>query len=75
MSCHKHGYTNNVVCPSCDLETIERLSLPMTLYSLKRNCAMWQCILADSGLVQFQSLSRKRCLEWIEANTINNQNQ
>ena len=23
MSCQKHGYTNNVFCPECDLETIE----------------------------------------------------
>lgn len=23
MSCEKHGYTNNVLCPACDLETIE----------------------------------------------------
>ena len=24
MSCIKHGYTNNVFCPMCDLETIEQ---------------------------------------------------
>ena len=28
MSCIKHGYTNNVFCPVCDLETIERETMP-----------------------------------------------
>jgi len=23
MACEKHGYTNNVFCPACDLEAIE----------------------------------------------------
>ncbi len=23
MACEKHGYTNNVFCPACDLEVIE----------------------------------------------------
>jgi uncharacterized Zn finger protein (UPF0148 family) len=27
MSCKLHGYTNNVVCPACDLETIEKESM------------------------------------------------
>ena len=27
MSCEKHGYTNNVVCPACDQETIDKYTV------------------------------------------------
>lgn len=39
------------------------------MYSLKHNCALWQVTLKLSGIVQFSSLSRLRCLDWLEANT------
>lgn len=29
MACEKHGYTNNTLCPACDLETIEKYSKPV----------------------------------------------
>ena len=30
MACKKHGYTNDMVCPACDLETIAKYEGSMT---------------------------------------------
>jgi len=37
------------------------------LYVLRKNAALWQIVLKCSGKVQFSSLSKARCLDWLNA--------
>lgn len=39
------------------------------MYILVKNCAMYQAVMKESGIVVFSSLNRKRVKEFIEANT------
>jgi len=39
MTCAKHGYTNNVICPACDLDTIEVLARPKIINDAERFAA------------------------------------
>lgn len=38
------------------------------LYVLRKNAALWQIVLKCSGKVQFSSLSKARCNDWLESN-------
>lgn len=38
------------------------------LYTIRKNCALWQIVLRSSGKVQFSSLSKARCNDWLNAN-------
>ena len=38
------------------------------LYVIRRNAALWQIVLRSSGKVQFSSLSKARCNDWLESN-------
>jgi hypothetical protein len=35
------------------------------LYVVRKNAALWQVVLKCSGKVQFSSLSKARCLDWL----------
>jgi hypothetical protein len=35
------------------------------LYVLRKNAALWQIVLRCSGKVQFSSLSKARCNDWL----------
>lgn len=37
-------------------------------YVIRKNCALWQVVLKSSGKVQFSSLSKARCNDWLESN-------
>ena len=37
------------------------------LYVLRKNAALWQIVLKCSGKVQFSSLSKARCNDWLNA--------
>lgn len=39
------------------------------MYILVKNCAMYQAVMKESGIVVFSSLNRKRVKEFIEANS------
>ena len=43
------------------------------LYVLRKNCALWQVVLRSSGKVQFSSLSKARCNDWLDAQFTNNE--
>ena len=38
------------------------------LYIIRKNAALWQVVLKSSGIVQFSSLSKARCNDWLAAN-------
>jgi len=38
------------------------------LYVLRKNAALWQVVLKCSGKVQFSSLSKARCNDWLNDN-------
>ena len=38
------------------------------LYIIRKNMALWQIVLKTSGKVQFSSLSKARCNDWLESN-------
>lgn len=38
------------------------------MYILRKNSALWQVVLRSSGKVQFSSLSKARCIDWLESN-------
>ncbi len=38
------------------------------LYTIRRNCALWQVVSKQSGNVIFSSLSRANCKDWLEVN-------
>ena len=37
------------------------------LYEIRKNAALWQVVLKCSGRVQFSSLSKARCNDWLNA--------
>lgn len=37
------------------------------IYILRKNSALWQVVLRSSGKVQFSSLSKARCNDWLIA--------
>ena len=37
------------------------------LYALRKSAALWQIVLKCSGKVQFSSLSKARCNDWLNA--------
>ena len=41
---------------------------PRNMYILRKNAALWQIVLRSSGKVQFSSLSKARCNDWLESN-------
>jgi len=41
----------------------------MPAYEIRKNCALWQVFYAGSTIVQFSSLQRARCSDWIAFNT------
>ena len=43
------------------------------LYIIRKNAALWQIVLKCSGKVQFSSLSRARCNDWLESNFPDNE--
>jgi len=38
------------------------------LYVIRKNAALWQIVLKSSGKVQFSSLSKARCNDWLSIN-------
>ena len=38
------------------------------MYVIRKNCALWQIVLKSSGVVQFSSLSKTRCHDWLASN-------
>ena len=38
------------------------------LYTILRNCALWQVVSKATGKVIFSSLSKANCKDWLEAN-------
>lgn len=40
-----------------------------TMYEVKRNGAMWEVKNKSSGVVQFKSLRRANCMDWVKNNT------
>lgn len=38
------------------------------LYVIRKNAALWQIVLKCSGKVQFSSLSKARCNDWLDDN-------
>ena len=38
------------------------------LYVIRKNAALWQVVLKTSGKVQFSSLSKARCNDWLNNN-------
>lgn len=40
---------------------------PRNLYIIRKNAALWQIVLRSSGKVQFSSLSKARCNDWLNA--------
>lgn len=45
------------------------------LYVLRKNAALWQIVLKCSGKVQFSSLSKARCNDWINAQFPDNESK
>jgi len=45
------------------------------LYILRKNAALWQVVLKCSGKVQFSSLSKARCLDWLNAQFPDNESK
>ena len=41
---------------------------PRNLYVIRKNAALWQVVLKTSGKVQFSSLSKARCNDWLNHN-------
>ena len=37
------------------------------MYILRKNAALWQIVLRSSGKVQFSSLSKARCNDWLNS--------
>jgi len=42
------------------------------LYSLRKDGKMWT-VITPSGVVQFRSMNKKNCQEWIDENTPKNE--
>lgn len=38
------------------------------MYTIRRNCALWQVVSKGTGKVIFSSLSRANCKDWLEVN-------
>lgn len=38
------------------------------MYTIKRNGALWE-VISGSGIVQFRSLRRINCTDWVQLNT------
>lgn len=38
------------------------------LYTIRRNCALWQVVSKATGKVIFSSLSKANCIDWLESN-------
>jgi len=38
------------------------------MYTIRRNCALWQVVSKATGKVIFSSLSKANCRDWLEAN-------
>ena len=45
------------------------------MYILRKNAALWQVVLKCSGKVQFSSLSKTRCNDWLESNFPDNESK
>ncbi len=45
------------------------------LYEIKRNCAMWQVRLKQSGKVVYQSCIRANCVDWLDKNFPENESE
>lgn len=77
MACEKHGYTNNVICPACDLETVERLSGNTPIEKLLAHYTEECCDFTDIAWVKKTALrhaskepdSLTRCLLYILASS------
>lgn len=41
---------------------------PRNMYMIRKNTALWQVVLRTSGKVQFSSLSKARCNDWLNDN-------
>lgn len=37
------------------------------MYIIRKNAALWQVVLKTSGKVQFSSLNKARCKDWLNA--------
>lgn len=48
---------------------------PLNLYIIRKNAALWQVVLRTSGKVQFSSLSKARCNDWLEAQFSNDESK
>ena len=48
---------------------------PRNMYILRKNAALWQIVLKCSGKVQFSSLSKARCNDWLESNFSERENE
>ena len=45
------------------------------LYIIRKNAALWQVLLRSSGKVQFSSLSKARCNDWLNAQFPNDEGE
>jgi len=45
------------------------------LYIIRKNAALWQIVLKCSGKVQFSSLSKARCNDWLNAQSPDNESE
>ncbi len=43
------------------------------MYTIRRNCALWQVVSKTTGKVIFSSLSKANCKNWLEANYSDNE--
>ena len=48
---------------------------PRHLYTIRRNCALWQVVSKQSGKVIFSSLSKANCVDWLEVNYSDNESE
>ena len=45
------------------------------LYTIRRNCALWQVVSKATGNVIFSSLSKANCKDWLDVNYSNDESK